>query len=109
MDIRMNTEWEEKLTPKDDKLLHSQNVQMPIHLKEDLNVELTLMDKYEVIALLHFSNYTKVIFAQRKDNGTLSLLVYLSIFNSLIADEYTNSKITNYCHRWCLDQGLFRA
>ena len=45
MDIGMNTEFKVKLTPKDDKVVYSQSLPMPIHLKEDLNVELALMHK----------------------------------------------------------------
>ena len=45
MDIETNTELRVKLTPKDDKVVHTQNLPMPIHLKEDLNVELALMHK----------------------------------------------------------------
>ena len=39
MDIGMNTEFKVKLTPKDDKAVYSQTLPMPIHLKEDLIVE----------------------------------------------------------------------
>ena len=35
MDIGMNTEFNVKLTPKDDKAVYSQSLPMPIHLKED--------------------------------------------------------------------------
>ena len=35
MDIGMNTEFKVKLTPKYDKAVYSQNLPMPIHLKED--------------------------------------------------------------------------
>ena len=45
MDIGMNTEFKVKLTPKDDKAVYSQSLPMPIHLKEDLIVELALMQK----------------------------------------------------------------
>ena len=38
MDIGMNTEFKVKLIPKDDKAVYSQNLPMPIHLKEDLIV-----------------------------------------------------------------------
>ena len=41
MDIGMNTEFKAKLTPKDNKPVYSQHLPMPIHLKEDLIVELT--------------------------------------------------------------------
>ena len=63
---------------------------MPIHLKEDLVVELASMHKYGIITVLPFSKYASPIFAHRKPNGKLSLLVDLRKMNSLIADEYIN-------------------
>ena len=77
MDIGMNTEFKVKLTPKDDKAVYSQNLPMPIHLKEDLIVELALMHKYGIITVLPFSKYASPIFAQRKPKGKLRLLVDL--------------------------------
>ena len=91
MDIGMNTEFKVKLTPKDDKAVYSQSLPMPIHLKEDLIVELSLMHKYGIITVLPFSKYASPIFAQRKPNGKLSLLVDLRKINTLIADDYTNN------------------
>ena len=91
MDIGMNTEFKLKLTPKDDKAVYSQSLPMPIHLKEDLLVELALMPKYGIITVLPFSKYASPIFAQRKPNGKLRLLVDLRKINSLIADDYTNN------------------
>ena len=64
---------------------------MPSHLKEDLIVELTLMHKYGIITVLPFSKYESPIFAQRKPNRKLRLLVDLRKINSLIADDYTNN------------------
>ena len=64
---------------------------MPNHLKEDLIVELTLVHKYGIITVLPFSKYASSIFAQRKPNGQLRLLVDLQKINSLIADDYTNN------------------
>ena len=64
---------------------------MLIHLKEDLIVELALMHKYRIITVLPFSKYASPIFAQRKPNGNLRLLVDLRKINTLIADEYTNN------------------
>ena len=63
MDIGMNTEFKVKLTPKDDKAVYSQSLPMPIHLKEDLIVELALMHKYGIITVLPFSKYASPIFA----------------------------------------------
>ena len=91
MDIGMNTEIKVILTPKDDKAVYSQSLQMPIHLKEKLNVELALMHKYGIITVLLFSKYASPIFAQRKPNGKLRVLVDLRKINTLIADDYTNT------------------
>ena len=87
----MNTEFMVKLTPKDDKAVYSQGLPMPIHLKEDLFVELALMHKYGIFIVLPFSKYAILIFAQRKSNGKLGLLVDLRKINTLIADDYTNN------------------
>ena len=87
----MNTQFKVKLTPKDDKAVYSQSLPMPMHLKEDLIVELTLMQKYGIITVLPFSKYASPIFAQRRPNGKLRLLVDLRKINSLIADDYTNN------------------
>ena len=91
MEIGMNTEFKVKLTPKEDKAVYSQSLPMPIHLKEDLIVELALMRKHGIITLLLFSKYASPMFAQRKPNGNLRLLVGLRKINSLIADDYTNN------------------
>ena len=91
MDIGKNTEFKVKLTPKADKAVYSQSLPMPVHLKEDLIVELALMHKYAIITVLPFSKYASPIFAQRKPNGILRLLVDLRKINSLIADDYTNN------------------
>ena len=89
MDIGMNTEFKVKLTPKDDKAVYSQILRMLIHLKEDLTVELALMHKYGIITVLPFSKYATPIFAQRKPNGKLRLLVDLNKINTLIVDDST--------------------
>ena len=91
MDIGRNTEFKVKHTPKDDKAVYSQNLLMPIHLKEDLTVELAFMHKYGIITVLPFSKYASPIFAQSKPNGKLRLLVDLRKNNTLIADDYTNN------------------
>ena len=91
MDIGMNTEFKVKLNPKDDKAVYSQSLSMPIHLIEDLIVELALMHKYGIITVLPFSKYASPIFAQGKPNGKLRLLVDLRKINSLIAIDYTNN------------------
>ena len=88
VDIGMNTEFKVKLTPKDDNAVYSQNLPMPIHLKEDLIVELALMHKYGIITVLPFSKYASPIFEQRKPDGKLLLLVDPRQINRLVADDY---------------------
>ena len=87
----MNPQFKGKLTPKDDKAVCSQSLPMPIHLKEDLIIELALMHKYGIITVLPVSKYASPIIAQRKPSGKLRLLVDLRKINSLIADDYTNN------------------
>ena len=41
----MNTEFQVKFTPKDDRAVNNQNLTMPIHSIEDLIVELALVHK----------------------------------------------------------------
>ena len=55
MDNGMNTEFQVKLIPKNDKAVYSQNLFMPIHLEEDLLVEVALLHKYGIITVLPFS------------------------------------------------------
>ena len=87
MDIGMNTEIKAKLTPKDAKAVYSQSLPMPIYPKEDLIVELAPMHKCGIITVLPFSKYARPIFAQRKPNGKLRLLVDLRKINTPIADD----------------------
>ena len=90
MGIGLNTEFK-KLTPEDDKVVYNQNVPTPIHLREALNVQLDLMHNNGIITVQPFSKYASPIFAQRKPNGNLRLLVDLQKISSLIADDYTNN------------------
>ena len=54
-------------------------------------MELALLHKYGIITTLHFSKYDSPIFAHRKPNGKLRLLVDLRKINTLIADDYINN------------------
>ena len=91
MDIGKNTEFKVKLTTKHHKVVYSQSLPIPIHLKEDLIVQLALMQKYKIITVLPFSKYASLIFAQRKPNGKIRLLVDVKKINTLIADDYNNN------------------
>ena len=90
MEIGIYTEFKVKHTPKDDRAVYSQNLPVPIHLKEDLIVELALMHKTGIITVLPFSKYAKPIFAQNKSNGKLGLFVDLRRNITLVADDFIN-------------------
>ena len=84
----MNEEFTVKPTPKDDSPAYSQSIPTPVNLKEDILVELALLQKYGIITTLPVSIYASPIFAQKKPNGKLRLLVDLRKINNLISDDY---------------------
>ena len=90
-DIGTNREFKVKITPNDDRPAYSQNLPTPINLKDDITVELALLHKYGIITTLLFSKYASPIFAQRKPNGRLRLLVDLRKINNLITEDYINN------------------
>ena len=90
-DIGMNEEFKVKLTPKDDSPAYSQSLPAPINLKKDILVELAMLHKYGIITTLPFSKYASPIFAQKKPNGKLRLLVDLRKISNLISDDYINN------------------
>ena len=90
-DIGINTEFKVQLRPLDTRPAYSQSLPAPINLKDDILVELVLLHKYGIITTLPFSKYASPIFAQKKPNGKLRLLVDLRKINTLIADDYINN------------------
>ena len=90
-DIGTNREFKVKLTPNYDRPEYSQSLPTPINLKDDITVELALLHKYGIITTLPFSKYASPIFAQRKPNGRLRLLVDLRKINNLITEDYINN------------------
>ena len=87
----MNTEFKVKITLKNDGAVYSRSLPRPIHLKEDLIVESTLMHNYGIITVLRFSKYASPILAHGKLNVKQWPLVDLRKINSLIADHSTNN------------------
>ena len=89
--IGIDTEFNVQLTPLDNRPAYSQSHPAPINLKDDIRVELALLHKYGIITTLPFSKYASPIFAQRKPNEKLRLLVDLRKINTLTADDYINN------------------
>ena len=80
------------MTPIDESQVFSRNLPTSITLKEDITVELASLHKYGVITTLPFNTYASPIFAQRKPNVKLGLLVVLRKIINLISDNYINYK-----------------
>ena len=87
--IAMNEEFKVKLAPKNNSPAYSQSLPAPINLKEDILVELAMLHKYGIITTLPFSKYASPIFAPKKPNGKLRLVVDLR--KILISNEYINN------------------
>ena len=90
-DMGRNEEFKVKVTPEDDSPAFSQNLPTPIALKEDILVELALLQRYGIITTLPFFKNPSPIFAEKKPNGKLRLLVNLRKINNLISDDYVNN------------------
>ena len=88
LDIGINTEFKIKLTPKHDEPVYAQSLPTPTNLKDNLLVELALMQEYGIITTLPYSKYSSPIFAQRKPNGKLRILVDLRRINHLLKNDY---------------------
>ena len=90
-DIGVNTEFKVQPTSFDNRPAYNQSPPAPINFKDNILVELALLHKCGIIMTLPFSIYAHPIFAQRKPNGKLRLLVDLRKINTLIADDYINN------------------
>ena len=89
-----NFTWDDSLlTPSQrlqvEELLVKYKLPTPTILKDDLLVELALMQEYGIITTLPHSKYSSPIFAQRKPNGKLRILVDLRRINHLIKNDYS--------------------
>ena len=91
LDIGINNSFKVKLTPKNERPIYTQSLPVSINLKEDLTVELALMQRYGIVTTLPFLKYASPIFAQRKPKGKLRLLVDLRKTNALISYDYINN------------------
>ena len=80
-----------KLTPEHDQPVYTQSPPTPIHLREELQVELALLQYFGIITSLNHSKYSSPLFAHRKTNGQLRILVDLRRINHLPLHDYHNN------------------
>ena len=91
LDIGYTHNFSVKLTPETNRPVYSKTQRISIHLKDDLLAELALLQYYGVLTTLPFSRYSSLIFAKRKPNGKLRMLVDLRKINHLIGNDYNNN------------------
>ena len=82
--IGINTEFKVKLTPQREKPVYSQSLLAATNLKDDLLVELAVMEEYAIITTLPFSKVSSPSFAQLNSNVDPRILLDLRRVNHLI-------------------------
>ena len=70
--------------------MYTQGPPTPIHYRDEVLVELALLQYWGVVTTLKYSKYSSPIFAVRKPSGKLRLLVDLRRINHLIRHDYDN-------------------
>ena len=104
-DVGYNTELKVKLTPAHDLPVYVQSPPTPIHLRDEILVELALMQYFSIVTLLPNSKYSSPIFAQRKSSGKLRILIDLRRVNQLLRNDHSNknfpiSNMTDAVHHF---------
>ena len=90
-DVGYNTEYKVKLTPEHKLPVYTQSPPTMIHLRDELLIELALMQYFDLLTTLDNSKYCSPIFTQRKSNGRLRILIDLRRINHLLRHDYKNS------------------
>ena len=80
-----------KLTPEHHQPVYTHSPPTSIHLREELQGELGLLQNFGIITSLNHSKYSSPIFAHRKPNGELRILVDLRRNNHLPLHDYHNN------------------
>ena len=91
LNLGKNTDCLVKFTPEHDRMVYSLNPATPIHLRNELLIELALIEYYDIITTLPFSKYSVPIFAQRKSSGKLRILIDLRRTSHLLRYDYKNN------------------
>ena len=71
LNLGENTDNPVKLTTEHSRPVYFPIAITPIHLRDELIIEITLMQYYDIITTLPFSKYSSPIFAQGKLSGKL--------------------------------------
>ena len=90
-DVGYNTELKFKLTPEQPFLVYVQGPPARIHLRDEILVELALLQYFNNITTLSHSKYSSPIFVHRNSSGKLRNPVDLRRVNHLLRHVYLNS------------------
>ena len=91
MDVGRAPNFKVKLTPEHNDPVYKRSPPTPIHLRDDMLVELALLQYHDIITTLKYSKYSSPLFAQRKPDGKLRMLLDLRRINHLIRHDYDNN------------------
>ena len=91
LDLGKNTDYLIKLIHECTRPVYTLKFLEPVHLRDQLPIELVLMQYFEIKTTLPFSKYSSPIFAQRKTSGKLRFLIDLCRILHLLKDVYTNN------------------
>ena len=90
-DVGYKTELQIKLTPEHPLPVYVQGPPAPIHLRDELLVELASLQYFNIITTLPHSKYSSPIIVHRKASGKMRILFDLRRVNHLLRHDYLNS------------------
>ena len=90
-DVGYSTELKIKLTPEHPLPVYVQGPLAPIHLRDEILIELALLQYFNIITTLSDSKCSSPMFVHRKSSGKLRILIDLRRVNHLLRLEYLNS------------------
>ena len=76
-DVGYNTDFKLKLTRERSLPIYEQGPPTPVHLRNELQVEVAIMHYYGLITTLSQPRYSSPLIEQRKNSGRLRLLIDL--------------------------------
>ena len=80
-----------KLAAEHEQPVYTQSLPTPIHIRQELQVELALLENFGTITSLIHSKYSTPIFAHSKPNGKQRILVDSRELNHLFLHDYHNN------------------
>ena len=90
INVGYNTELKVKLTPEHDLPVYIQSPPKLIHLRNKILFWLALMQYYGIVTRLPHSNYSSLIFVQRKSSGKMRILIDPRRVNHFLRNDYSN-------------------